>query len=298
MAGTQTIAQSRAEDARHVPGVQGDGLASSPSSRPSSSAEPSSPSSPFRRSPRSSRLRPRWPGMTALLVAAAFVEAFPVPIENVPVGGTSLATVFIVGTAVDLRLGAGDRRWPPDPAARGGDPAPAGHPGPLQQLGLRARGRGGRRRLHGDPGRGLRLACGRGRARVDRLLRGEHPARRRRRQPLGPRRVRLAPPPGALLDVHRLRDHGLADADAGRAVGALALPLGRARRSARRHRALPALRLSGARGDAARAHRSAHRPRQPSPLPRAARPRPRRGGAEGPAAERLPARHRQLQGGQ
>ena len=38
-------------------------------------------------------------GMTALLVAATFVEAFPVPIENVPVGGTSLATVFIVGTA-------------------------------------------------------------------------------------------------------------------------------------------------------------------------------------------------------
>src|SRR4029453_11506634 len=38
-------------------------------------------------------------GMMALLVAAAFVEAFPVPIENVPVGGTSLATVFIVGTA-------------------------------------------------------------------------------------------------------------------------------------------------------------------------------------------------------
>jgi diguanylate cyclase (GGDEF)-like protein/putative nucleotidyltransferase with HDIG domain len=39
-------------------------------------------------------------GFFALLVAAAFVEAFPVPIENVPVGGTSLATVFIVGTAV------------------------------------------------------------------------------------------------------------------------------------------------------------------------------------------------------
>ena len=39
-------------------------------------------------------------GTIALLVAATFVEAFPVPIENVPVGGTSLATVFIVGTAV------------------------------------------------------------------------------------------------------------------------------------------------------------------------------------------------------
>ena len=38
-------------------------------------------------------------GLAALLLAATFVEAFPVPIENVPVGGTSLATVFIVGTA-------------------------------------------------------------------------------------------------------------------------------------------------------------------------------------------------------
>jgi diguanylate cyclase (GGDEF)-like protein/putative nucleotidyltransferase with HDIG domain len=38
-------------------------------------------------------------GLAALFVASTFVEAFPVPIENVPVGGTSLATVFIVGTA-------------------------------------------------------------------------------------------------------------------------------------------------------------------------------------------------------
>jgi hypothetical protein len=39
-------------------------------------------------------------GAGALLLAAMFVEAFPVPIQNVPVGGTSLANVFIVGTAV------------------------------------------------------------------------------------------------------------------------------------------------------------------------------------------------------
>jgi diguanylate cyclase (GGDEF)-like protein/putative nucleotidyltransferase with HDIG domain len=39
-------------------------------------------------------------GVLALLVASTAAEAFPVPIENVPVGGTSLATVFIVGTAV------------------------------------------------------------------------------------------------------------------------------------------------------------------------------------------------------
>jgi diguanylate cyclase (GGDEF)-like protein/putative nucleotidyltransferase with HDIG domain len=39
-------------------------------------------------------------GLLALLAASVVAEAFPVPIANVPVGGTSLATVFIVGTAV------------------------------------------------------------------------------------------------------------------------------------------------------------------------------------------------------
>jgi diguanylate cyclase (GGDEF)-like protein/putative nucleotidyltransferase with HDIG domain len=39
-------------------------------------------------------------GVWALLVVAAVAEAFPVPLENVPVGGTSLATIFIVGTSV------------------------------------------------------------------------------------------------------------------------------------------------------------------------------------------------------
>ena len=39
-------------------------------------------------------------GVWALLIVTAVAEAFPVPLENVPVGGTSLATIFIVGTAV------------------------------------------------------------------------------------------------------------------------------------------------------------------------------------------------------
>ncbi|MGH3051754.1 MAG: diguanylate cyclase domain-containing protein, partial [Gaiellaceae bacterium] len=39
-------------------------------------------------------------GLIALLAASAFVEAFPLPLERVPLGKTSLATVFIVGTAV------------------------------------------------------------------------------------------------------------------------------------------------------------------------------------------------------
>ena len=39
-------------------------------------------------------------GVWALLIVTAVAEAFPVPLENVPVGGTSLATIFIVGTSV------------------------------------------------------------------------------------------------------------------------------------------------------------------------------------------------------
>ena len=39
-------------------------------------------------------------GITALLVAASLAEAFPVPIEGVAVGATSLATIFLVAIAV------------------------------------------------------------------------------------------------------------------------------------------------------------------------------------------------------
>jgi signal transduction histidine kinase len=39
-------------------------------------------------------------GVLALLAAAAIAEAFPVPIEGVAVGGTSVATIFLVAVAV------------------------------------------------------------------------------------------------------------------------------------------------------------------------------------------------------
>jgi diguanylate cyclase (GGDEF)-like protein len=39
-------------------------------------------------------------GAWALLAVTTLAEAFPVPLEKVPVGGTSLATIFVVGTAV------------------------------------------------------------------------------------------------------------------------------------------------------------------------------------------------------
>ena len=99
MAGTQTIAQTRAEDARQIrvsretarllpivaPVVFGGTFVTVLALVALAAVEPAPTT---------------LAGMTALLVAATFVEAFPVPIENVPVGGTSLATVFIVGTAV------------------------------------------------------------------------------------------------------------------------------------------------------------------------------------------------------
>jgi diguanylate cyclase (GGDEF)-like protein/putative nucleotidyltransferase with HDIG domain len=98
MAGTHTIAQSRAEDARQIrvsretvrllpivaPVVFGGTFVTVLALSALAALEPSPATIA---------------GIAALLVAATFVEAFPVPIENVPVGGTSLATVFIVGTA-------------------------------------------------------------------------------------------------------------------------------------------------------------------------------------------------------
>jgi diguanylate cyclase (GGDEF)-like protein len=99
MAGTQTIAQTRAEDARQIrmsretarllpivaPVVFGGTFVTVLALSALAAVEPSALT---------------LAGLMALLAAATFVEAFPVPIENVPVGGTSLATVFIVGTAV------------------------------------------------------------------------------------------------------------------------------------------------------------------------------------------------------
>ncbi len=39
-------------------------------------------------------------GIAALLLAAAIAEAFPLPIQGIPIGATSLASLFVVGTAV------------------------------------------------------------------------------------------------------------------------------------------------------------------------------------------------------
>jgi hypothetical protein len=76
-------------------------------------------------------------GVLALLFAATFVEAHPVPIEGISSEGISLAAVFIVGTGVIYG-------WAP--AVIMGFLTRARHSPLLQQRGLRARRRrsGGR----------------------------------------------------------------------------------------------------------------------------------------------------------
>src|SRR5207344_2458831 len=76
---------------------------------------------------------------------------------------------------------------------------------------------------------------------------------------------------------------GLGRAHARRALAALAVPLGRARRTAARDPALPARDRPSATRDAPRSDRSSDRPRQPPPLPRAPGARAQRG-ARAPAA--------------
>ena len=39
-------------------------------------------------------------GIAALMLAAAIAEAFPLPIQGIPIGATSLASLFVIGTAV------------------------------------------------------------------------------------------------------------------------------------------------------------------------------------------------------
>src|SRR5262249_54667525 len=77
-------------------------------------------------------------------------------------------------------------------------------------------------------------------------------------------------------DGHSVRVDGVGGADPRRALATFRDPLRGARRSAARDLALPALDVSRAPGDEARAHRPADGARPPPPLPRAAAARARR----------------------
>ena len=238
-------------------------------------------------------------GVTALLLAATFVEAHPVPIEGISSEGISLAAVFIVGTAVIygwapavimgfltralielvqrrpfIRLSYNSAVY-----ALGGGAA-----------GVASCARGGRG--------GGRVAAPAGAARRGGLLRRQHPADRRNHLALGAGAVLPAAQALDLLDGGAVLDHGLGEPHARRPLGALAAPRDCARRPARRDRALSALGLQRAQGDAARAHGSAHGARKPPTFSRAAAARPRQGAERRVRAHRLPARHRRLQADQ
>ncbi len=236
-------------------------------------------------------------GVWALLIVTAVAEAFPVPLENVPVGGTSLATIFIVGTSViygweaavivafvaQVAVEIGRRRDLPRVAYNGG----------VYALGAAATAASEPSR---QPG-GLRLARRGDPRRGSGLLRRRPRARRPRRFPLDARAAEATPPAGHLLDPHPLLGHDLPEPHARRALGPLAVPVRRARRPRRRDRAVPALGTPGAEGHAARADGSADRAREPPALLRAARTGGARGRQREPALH-LPPRRGRLQADQ
>ena len=156
------------------------------------------------------------------------------PIENVPVGGTSLATVFIVGTAVlygwpaatlvalltQLIVESSRRR-------------------PLIRIGyntsvyvLAAAAGGTRRRFAFEDEGFLALTVGRA-ARSHRVLRREPSSGRGHRRALGARALLRSAPARGAFDVRRLRDHGIGQPHARRALGAFPVSRRRARRPAR-----------------------------------------------------------------
>ena len=94
---------------------------------------------------------------------------------------------------------------------------------------------------------------------------------------------------------HPVRADGVRGADPRRALATIGGALGGAGRAAARHLALPALDVSRAPRDAARADRSVDGPGQSPPLPRAAAARAGRRGRGRSAAEPLPRRPRRLQ---
>ena len=238
-------------------------------------------------------------GLLALLAASVVAEALPVPIQGVHVGATSLATIFIAGAAVlygwapavllafaTMMIVELHRRRPP-------------HARRLQRgalLALRGRGRLGRRHLR-RPRRPLGAPARAGARRAGLLPRRHRaPVRGRGALDAGERGRHLQPLPAD--DRGAVRDHGLGHRAARRGLGPLGAADRRARRTARRDRALPALGAPRARGDASRPNRSAHRPRQPARLRRAAAARARDGARRGTAARALHDRRRRLQADQ
>ena len=215
-------------------------------------------------------------------------ERFPVPVEGVDAGGVSLGFVFAVAAILLFGWQAGVIVAAGGPTVTHLDrPSPAAARR-LQRLDVRARRACGGAHRRADPGELDRRAHRPARGRGVRLLLGRQPrpdqrgARSQRRQAvlqadLGQREA----------DDGAVRAHDVGGPDARRPLGALACALDGARRPVARDRALPAVDVRGAEGDAPRADRPAHGPRQPPPLPRATAARARAGGAASRSRSRL-----------
>ena len=228
-------------------------------------------------------------------------ERFPVPVEGVDAGGVSLGFVFAVAAIVLFG-------WQAGVIVAAGGPTVThliGHRPPLRvayngsMFALAALAGGARR-----SSRSRRRSVGALIARVAvcgvPLLLGRQPradqrgARRQLRQAvlqadLGQREA----------DDGAVRADGVGGADARRALGALAGALDGARRPAARDRALPALDVRGAEGDAARAHRPADRASATTATSTSGcSASSRRRSRTATVAHALPRRHRRLQADQ
>ena len=202
-------------------------------------------------------------GVGAFLLASTLAERFPVPVEGADANGVSLGFVFAVAALVLFG-------WAPATFVYATAPTlvALGRRNPFIRtifnagvFGLTGALAGWvLTQFHGDASTASVLRPRRG-------DRGDPVHRQPRARERGDRRVRLR---DQLPEARRLERalagaavhaDGVDGADARRAVAAHAVPDRRARRSARSDLALPAVDTSGAEGDAARAHRSADRPR-------------------------------------
>ncbi len=238
-----------------------------------------------------------WASLGALLLAAVFVEAFPVPIKGVRAGGISLAAVFIVATGCMYGWGAAAvlgaiTRGSVELAQRR----------PWMKISYNAA-------VYAISAAGAGVIASYGTAHTEHVawfasqviaaaatfyvlnvvlvaLAGQH---------FGGEEPRRGDRADGRVDGRRVRHDGVRRDHALRPLGPLAAARGDARRPVSRDRALPAVGAARARGDRACADRSDQRSRESPPLPAGAGAAARRGRRDGHAVDLVPARRRRVQ---
>ena len=201
-------------------------------------------------------------GAGVFLLGATVAEAFPVRIVGVAAGATSLATIFIVATAVvyswQLATLVGLMTMLLVEARRRKPLVRVAYNSALYSLGGAAAG-------------AIALVVPShtdiGLASAGCVLPDRHRAAGGRRLGREQRAVRVGSSRVSRFDHDPVSSDGDHDGDSGRALGASAGSCAVARAADGGDRALSALELPRAAGDAPGAHRSAHRSRQLPPLP-------------------------------